>query len=690
VPGPREAAESEARYVWIAAVCGLLIAAAYVPDWYGSRIPVVYFLPLHIALELSSVVVSFAVFVTGWFGYKRTADLRDLVIGVTFATTGAIDFVHTLSYKGMPDFLGVNSPGKAAAFWLLARMIVGMGLVAASLVSPRSRPRAGLPALLLGGAGIVVVGSCVLFTRYGSAVGTALYPALGSPPSLLKDMIEYSVIIAYLVAFLLLSEGRGWEASVRRGLRSALIFAMLTEVAFTLYLSPYAWVNALGHVFKTAAYILILNALFVSAIRRPYEQLSQAKDELQALYLDAQEHRREMEQSFARMGSALSSSLKLEEALDLIAGLAEEMLHVDCSVVASMDRSGEAARVASQKGVCHKLDRPVDVTLMLGKRVLADRASLVVNDVESTGLVDCDFQDPRCLRSAICAPMVYEDAVLGIIAVYSYRKSAFEEGDVKLLEGFASHAAVAVHNAVSFERESRIADVLQRTFLSTSPVTTDRFEIALVYEPAMNEALVGGDFYDVFETPDGKMALVIGDVSGKGLKAAVHTAMVKYSLRAYVNEGHSPGAALRLLNSALERFTDAETFVTMFAGVLDLASGELLYANAGHEPPLYTCRGTQLTLPSTGLPLGVDPGSDFEEGTIVLESGCVLLMYTDGVSEARKGKTMLGVEGIGEELALCRELASEDVAKCVHRRAVEFAGGELKDDAAILAVRALR
>ena len=687
-PQAQEGTGFSARHVLIAALCGLSAMAAYLADVRGSRIPVAAFLPIHIALELSSIVVSFAVFVTGWFGCKQTGSLRDLIIAVTFATTGALDFVHTLSYKGMPDFLGVNSPGKAAAFWLIARAVVGTGLVAASIVGPKSRSRRALHPALLALAGAVVVGSCVLIRAFGAAVGTALYPALGRPPSLLKAAIEYGIIALYVAAFVLVSRRRGWDAGTQRGLHSALIFAIAGEILFTVYLSPYAWINALGHVFKTASYILILNALFVSAIRGPYEELAKARDELNELYLDAREHRAEMERSFARIGSALSSSLKLEEALDLIAGLAEEMLHVDCVVVVSMDRSGETARIASQKGICHKLDRPVEVTMALGERVLSDRAPLVVNDVQSTGLVDCDFKDPKCLRSAICAPMVHEDSALGVIAVYSYLKSAFEEGDVKLLEGFASHAAVAVHNAMSYQRESRIADVLQRSFLSTSPIRADRFEIAQVYQPAMDEALVGGDFYDVYEPCGGKVALVIGDVSGKGLTAAVHTAMVKFTLRAYLNEGHPPAEALRLLNRAIERLMEPETFITIFVGLLDTVSGELTYANAGHEPPLYSCGESRLTLPSTGLPLGVDPQGDYEAGRVVLEPGCVLLLYTDGISEARKDRTMLGTEGVIKELDDCRRLPGEDIARCIHRRAIDFAGGELRDDAAILAVRA--
>lgn len=676
-------------YIRISALCICTMVPAYVLGARGIVVPVPFFLPMHLVLEYSSIVVSFAVFTTGWFGYRQTGNVRDLLIGVTFAATGAFDFIHTLSYKGMPDFLGASSVGKAAAYWTIARLVVAIGLLLASFVGDRTRSRWLSPRLLLAVATVAVLAVPIcLITIYDPASSALFYDPVVHRLTPLKVGLEYLIIGIYICAFFAISEKRGWEPRTIVPLRSALLLAAFAEFAFTLYATPYDPINALGHVFKAAAYLMILNALFLSAIRRPYDELALAKDELQALYVDAQEHRKEIEQSFSRIGSALSSSLNLADALELISQLAVDMLHVDCSIVAALENNREAVQVTAQRGGCHKPDRPMELALEIGKQAIARRSTVIMNDVQSTGLVDCDFTHTNCLRAMICVPMIYEDVVLGVIAVYSHKRSAFDDGDVKLLEAFAVHAAVATYNAMIFERESRIADVLQRALLSSSKVMTDRFEIAQVYQPAMNEALVGGDFYDVVEIPNGKIGLVIGDVSGKGLRAAVHTAMVKYTLRAYLDEGHGPAVAMRLLNRVVVEVTDSETFITLFLGLLDTRTGELIYANAGHEPPVYSSGGSLLTLPSTGAALGFLADEEYWEGTITLDRGSVLLLYTDGISEARRGKEFLSTEGIGNRLLTCKHSDSEDIAKCVHRAAVEFSGGELKDDAAILAVRA--
>lgn len=666
------------------------MAGVLLSDLYGSAISVARFIPFHIMLELSSIVVSLAVFATGWYGYRQSGNLRDLVIGVTFLTTGIVDLIHTMTYKGMPDFLGINTPGKAAAYWLLARVVVGIGLLSASFVNPQARSKR-MHAVILFSASIAIIGmATALFTIYGDAVGTALYSRIGSPPTALKSAIELLAIALYIGTFAAVSQRRGWEQSVVVDLRSAMVVAVFAEIAFTLYITPFGWMNALGHVYKTVAYYLILSALFASAIRRPYEQLSQARDELQSLYEDARAHREEMERSFANIGSALSSSLKPEEALDLIADLIAEMHHVDCSVVVSLDRTGTRAEIAAQRGSCHKEEQPLEATLAVGKQAIEKGKSIIIDKLAGTELVKCDFTTETCLRSMACAPMMLEGKPLGLVAVFSYKESAFEEGDAKLLEGFASHAAVAISNAFSYVRESRIADVLQKSFLTSLSLKTERFEIAQVYQPASDEALVGGDFYDVFELTNNKIGLVIGDVSGKGLTAAVHTAMVRYALRAYAEEGHSPKAIMQLLNCLVGKYMGGDAFVTMFFGLLDTETGLLVYASAGHEPPIYMCDSVGLTLPATGPALGAGIDLDYEEGTLKLEKGCTLLLYTDGISEARRGDEFLGVEGIAERLLTCKEAASGDVARCIHNAAIDFAGGELRDDAAILSVSAVR
>jgi len=676
-------------YTAIAVTCAFLMASVLVTGFYGREVSQTYFLPFHLALEILSVVVSLSVFVVGVLGYSQTKSVRDLILGVTFATAGAVDLVHALTYQGMPRIWTDVEPGTANAYWLIARVTVGLGLLAASHAAGLTKRRGHfLPYLVYFGA-VAVAAAVVLVTIHGPTIGPALVSA-GGGSSVLQAGLECAVIALYAAAFCSISSRNGWDSSSVIYLRGALVVAAFAELALAIHLRPFGWMCVLGHTFKALAYYLILNALFVSAVRRPYQQLSEARDELQTLYTDARAHREEVEQSLARIGAALSASLQLDEALDLIAELAGDMLHADCAVVACADKPGKDIRVAAQRGECRGDDQPVKVTLEVAKRVIEERRTILLDDLCASGLAQCDCGDDRCLQSMVCAPMIYEDLLLGVVSVYSHGDSPFEEGDVALLEGFASHAAVAIHNAISYERESHIADVLQKSFLSTTRLVTEHFEIAQVYKPAAAEALVGGDFYDVFELEDGRIGLAIGDVSGKGLRAAVHTAMAKYALRAYAHEGHSPAETMRLLSGVVGRLTDTETFITMFYGLLDPETGEMLYANAGHEPPIYACDGTYLTLPSTGPVLGLGIDTGYEEGRRVLESGCTLLLYTDGISEARKGRVMLGTEGIGEELQVCESLGGDDIAKCVHRAAIDFAGGELRDDAAILAVRSLR
>lgn len=691
------AQKTRVQYVRICAICLVVVSLAYMASLADVLVPTRYFLPLHLILEFSSIVVSFAVFTTGWFGYRQTRNARDLIIGVTFMAAGTVDFVHTLSYQGMPDFLGTNHPGKAAAYWMLARLAVGAGLLAAAHITPQTKSNWLTPSRMVPIVGLVVLGIVGLVSAIPNSgelffVQSADHLALQSEGRLtpLKVCLEYLVIATYLLGFFVISEKRGWDTDTVTWLRKALLVAIFAEVAFTLYASPYSPINALGHILKTAAYYLILNALFVSALQRPYEQLSKTSAELKALYADAREHRREAERSFARIGSALSSSLQIDQALDRIADLAADMLHADYAIVASLDKHTGAVRVAAQKGGCHDAHRPVDLTLRVGRDALNQMKSIVIPDLQATGMVDCAYDQPDCLRSVLCAPMIYENQPMGIVSIYSHSRHAFEEGDTRLLEAFAAHAAVAVHNALIYERESRISDILQRSIISPTRIRVDKFEIAQVYEPATDEALVGGDFYDVIELPDGKVGLVIGDVSGKGLSAAVHTAMVKYTLRAYLAEGHAPSEAARLLNIAVSEFIDDNSFVTLFLGVLDPETCEIVYINAGHEPPVYVHDGSYLTLPSTGPALGFGIDQGYEEGRVRMSKGSVLALYTDGISEARRNNSVLmGTEGIGEQLLRCEELSSEDVAKCVHAAAKEFAGGNLRDDAAILAVRAL-
>ncbi len=114
------------RYLWIVLTCTLLMIVAGLLRWPKPFVSVSYYLSFHMIAELSSIVVSFAVFATAWYGYRQTRSLRDLIVTVTFLATALTDTIHTLSYKGMPAFLTPNDAGTAAGYWLLARLLVGV------------------------------------------------------------------------------------------------------------------------------------------------------------------------------------------------------------------------------------------------------------------------------------------------------------------------------------------------------------------------------------------------------------------------------------------------------------------------------------------------------------------------------------------------------------------------------------
>lgn len=247
----------------------------------------------------------------------------------------------------------------------------------------------------------------------------------------------------------------------------------------------------------------------------------------------------------------------------------------------------------------------------------------------------------------------------------------------------------------AYDHEHRIAAALQRSLLLAP--RQDQFPGLLVepfYDPALDDALVGGDFFDAFALEGGRAAFVVGDVSGKGLAAATHTAEVKYALRAFLREAPTPGGAMGRLN----RFVcEAQTleerrfgnFVVLAMAVVDPATGETRIAVAGAEAPLLLrANSTVDMVEASGLPLGIDPMGRYEEHTVGLAVGESLLLCTDGLTEARRGRELLGNEGVARLAQQASSLRSlHQMSQMIVEGARAFAGGRLQDDACLLLVR---
>jgi sigma-B regulation protein RsbU (phosphoserine phosphatase) len=210
------------------------------------------------------------------------------------------------------------------------------------------------------------------------------------------------------------------------------------------------------------------------------------------------------------------------------------------------------------------------------------------------------------------------------------------------------------------------------------------FTVGTVYEPADAEADVGGDFYDVIDLPDGKVGIVVGDVSGKGAEAAAQTAMVKYMLRAFAIRNAAPGSVLFHLNNALARDLAEDRFITVVYGTFDPKARALSLSVAGHPPPLVYRRdgGAVEVIHPSGSILGAFEDQNFESESIEMQPGDLFLAYTDGLTEARHGDELYGTGRVVESLKKHAPNATAGViARRVYEDAREF--GRVTDDTVV-------
>lgn len=680
----RTGLERTAYFLKVIAACLAAVVIPLVLFTHTPRFSAEIYLPVHTVLEFSSIVVSFSVFTIGWYGYRQTGNRRDLFIAVAYMTVALVDLAHTLSYSGVePGFLTrTNTIGGAAAYWIAARLFDALALLGAAFVSANSRSRFLQRRVLVPAAVLLVTVTIVLITTYHEAVSLAIFDTRLSPPRLtpLKIALEYFVIALYIAAFVAFNRGHLRKFESVLSLQTALVIAVFSELCFTLYNSPYDSLNLTGHVLKVAAYYFVLRALFVSSLQRPYEELTQAREE-------AAEHVQELEKSLTSIGNALSSSLDRDKTLELIAELAADITHAPTTIVAEI-RDGKLIPIAGH-GAAHYGNCPVTLEKCLAKTAIIQRAATSIGNLHEYSEMCSPKLAEAGIRSVLSAPIMHDGRLLGIICAHSPSPKAFGEREERLLGAFAQHAAIALRNTEIFQHQRHIADTLQRNLLPGIPSSADGFQISAHYAPAFDEALIGGDFYDVFEISDHRLGLLIGDVSGKGLSAAVHTAMIKYAVRAYATEHDSPAEVLQNLNKAVMNELANDMFVTLLYAVIDTTTGDIVYASAGHENPiLYEDASSSMrVLESSGPLVGLDLPGGYSEWTIRLEQGDLLVLYTDGLTESRRGEELFGQDGILVTLSEYSGAELPEVVSRLFERAVEFAGHRQTDDVAIVAVK---
>jgi sigma-B regulation protein RsbU (phosphoserine phosphatase) len=267
---------------------------------------------------------------------------------------------------------------------------------------------------------------------------------------------------------------------------------------------------------------------------------------------------------------------------------------------------------------------------------------------------------------------------------------------VSLLSTLANQVGVALQNAALYreslekavlEEELSLARQIQERLLPSEPPRIPPFDISAVNVPSKT---VGGDFYDFVDLKDGRILMAIADVAGKGVPAALLTSMLQASLRTQVPTLTGPGRALENLNELTYQFTDAHQFATFFLGILDARNRTFTYANAGHNfPLLLRADGRIESLMEGGLLLGAFPGITWSEATVPLGEGDCLILYTDGITEARPEgmDEEYGERRFEEQVGLLREAPPRAMMDAILRDVTAYAGEEQADDITLIIVR---
>jgi serine phosphatase RsbU (regulator of sigma subunit) len=296
------------------------------------------------------------------------------------------------------------------------------------------------------------------------------------------------------------------------------------------------------------------------------------------------------------------------------------------------------------------------------------------------------------LTSSMIVPLRARGRILGAMLLAAAESGRhFSASDLALAEELGVRCALALDNARLYQERSETARTLQSSLLPPGLPSIPGLELAARYRAAGEGNEVGGDFYDVFAW-DEAWAVVIGDVCGKGPDAAAITALARYTVRAVTLHEHTPSATLQTLNDAMLRQLSGDQFCTVALGRVRPEEGgrfRVTLSIGGHPAPLVLrASGEVEPLAQQGTLLGVVDHPRLEDSEHVLEVGDTLLLYTDGVTEARVRSWELGEEGLVSLLEGCKGQAAAEIVETIERAVVGVQAGEPRDDIALLALKA--
>ena len=428
-----------------------------------------------------------------------------------------------------------------------------------------------------------------------------------------------------------------------------------------------------------------------------HEQATRLGEEREAA-LAAEREAAQRIRALYEVSASFAQSLRLDETLAALARTVVEVLDIDAAVV----RMPDERREQLVPRAVHVRDAPFAEPV---RTILTQSVPFGQHNVQRL------FRERRAFRlgpsrarreqylpalvpflekgwTAAIVPVALPTEVVASLGVFSFRPgNPLSQETVEAATALAGQAALAIDNARLYQQQKQFADTMQRSLLPRSRPVIEGLEVGEVYEPSARVD-VGGDLYDFLPLEDGRLAVVLGDVTGHGVDATADMAMAKFVFRSLAREHPEPADFLASANDVICSEIGPGKFISMSYVVVDGASGRVAAASAGHPAPRIVLPvGSTRPLEAHGLVLGIDGGQEYVVSHAELPRGASLVLYTDGVVEARRGGELYGDERLDALLAERHELPARLLAAAVAEDAREFAGGDLSDDLAVVVIR---
>lgn len=635
----------------------------------------------HSLAELFAIVVAACVFMVMWNSRRYIENGALLFIGIASLPIASVDVLHMLVYRGMGVVPGMDA-NVPTQLWIIGRVMQAIAMVIApSLVARKIRADRVLVAWMLPAAFLVLV-----------VLATDLFPTCLTPDGLttFKIAAEWTVSItlgAALVRFR--RRAKYFRPDVLKLLCYSIAVTIASELMFTLYTDPYGPFNLMGHFLRIIAFFLLYRAIIATALTEPHSVLFKELAERNEALAASEERIRqakEFSDALNDIDASVNSTLELDELLSRVIVQATTAIHADAAAISIRDGDAWVVRYVHRMPdslVGARRDRDTGRHLFTTAET---RRPLIVNDTRADDRVSTDFAQEYGVRSLMTVPLMTSGEVIGVLAFYGLAEGrTFSDEQLDFGSRLAFSLALAIENARLYNAQRQIAEQLQAPILSF-PDELPGVTFGHAYRSVEELAKIGGDFYDAFELGDGRIAVVIGDVAGKGMTAATASSITRTTFRAFGLHERTPVAVLSAVNDVLVHLLPEESFATATYGVIDIDAGTMTAASAGHPDPFVcTPGGCRKQDAQRNQPLGLWEETTFAEFTVKLNRGDSVVLFSDGLLDARRGKEFFGDERVADVLDPLRDSTPQEIVDALMRAAGEFSGTQHTDDIAVIA-----